>query len=139
MEPINYTWVSEQLASAKVRKMVGNSVIKLLKSWEEMEVEDKFAEETLEAFKHLALGHSLVAPYKDEVWVPVIPGQIKVADKIRVKHDAFKGKAGAVHNGRRGVVVAVRYGDIIIRSNDNKEPFLDGAHYSPFQLEKRIK
>ena len=40
---------------------------------------------------------------------------------------------------RRGKVVGVRYGDIIFKSTDNKEPILDGSHYSPYQLQKRIR
>jgi hypothetical protein len=35
-------------------------------------------------------------------------------------------------------VVAVRYGDIIIKTTDGKEPVLDGSHYSPYKLEKLV-
>jgi hypothetical protein len=41
-----------------------------------------------------------------------------------------------MHNGRRGRVVAVRYGDVIFNSTDNKKPLLEGAHYPPNFLEK---
>ena len=43
-----------------------------------------------------------------------------------------------LHNGRRGVVVGVRYGDVIVKMTDGKEPALEGAHYPPQKLEKLI-
>jgi len=58
---------------------------------------------------------------------------------VRVKLDAYQGSTGSLHNGRRGKVVGIRYGDIIFKSNDNREPILDGAHYSPHQLQKRVQ
>jgi hypothetical protein len=33
----------------------------------------------------------------------------------------------------------VRYGDIIVKSIDEREPSLDGTHYSPHDLEKLIQ
>ena len=53
-------------------------------------------------------------------------------------HDAYEGDLGRVHNGRRGKVVAVRYGDVIFKSTDGKSPVLDGAHYTPYKLEKLV-
>jgi hypothetical protein len=67
-----------------------------------------------------------------------MPGQIKVADVVRVKPDAFDGELGETHNGREGVIVAIRSGDVIFRSTDDKKPLLDGTHYSPYHLQKRI-
>jgi hypothetical protein len=32
----------------------------------------------------------------------------------------------------------VRYGDIIVKTNDGKEPVLDGVHYKPYDLEKLV-
>jgi hypothetical protein len=75
---------------------------------------------------------------KDEVWVPVRPGDIRVAEKVRVRFDAFGGELGTIHNGRVGVVVGVRYGDVIIKTTDGKEPVLEGAHYPPDKMEKLI-
>ena len=64
---------------------------------------------------------------------------VLVGDEVRVKSNAYDGDTGVMHNGRRGKVVAVRYGDIIFKSNDNKEPVLDGTHYTPYQLQKRVR
>jgi hypothetical protein len=89
-------------------------------------------------FSKLALGHIVIKEKKNETWVPVRPGDIKVTEIVRVRADAFDGELGMVHNGRKGVVVGVRYGDVIIKSTDGKEPVLEGAHYPPQKLEKLI-
>lgn len=139
MPKVDFEWAKEQLTEAKSKRGVGDAALELLKAWEAMSVDDEFIEEALETFTTLAQGHSLLAPYADEVWVEAVPGQLKVADKVRVKSNAFTGETGRTHNGRSGVVVAIRYGDIIVRMTDGKQPSLDGAHYSPFHLDKRIK
>ena len=139
MPNVDFDWAKQQLTESKTKRGTGDAVLELLKAWESMSVDDEFAEDALDAFKTLALGHSLLAPYADEIWVEAVPGQLKVADRVRVKHNAFTNETGRVHNGRSGVIVAIRYGDIIVRMTDGKEPNLDGAHYSPFNLEKRVK
>jgi hypothetical protein len=95
----------------------------------------------VEAFSKLALGKALSEPTAaaDEIWVPAQPGQLTVGDEVRVLSDAFTDKTGIMHNGRRGKIAAIRYGDVIFKSTDGKEPSLDGVHYSPYKLEKRIK
>ena len=132
-------WIKNQLQNAKVKKMVGDSVIKLLQTWEEVKITEKLEQEAIEVFYKLANNQALVKESKEEVWTSVIPGQVKVADEVRVKLDAFTGELGRLHNGRRGRVVAVRYGDVIIKSTDGKEPLLDGAHYSPYKLDKLVR
>lgn len=139
MPNVDFDWAKQQLTEAKAKRGTGDAALELLKAWESMSVDDEFAEDALDIFKTLALGHSLLAPYADEIWIEAVPGQLTVADKVRVKHNAFTGETGRVHNGRSGVIVAIRYGDIIVRMTDGKEPNLDGAHYSPFHLEKRVK
>lgn len=139
MPEINEEWAKEQFAAAKVRVVVGNSVLELLHAWEKLELKPEHAKDTIEVFSKLALNNSLVEPPKDEVWVPVQPGFLKVGETVRVMNNAFTDSTGQIHNGRRGVVVAIRHGDVIMRSNDDKTPFLDGVHYSPYKLERRIK
>lgn len=133
-------WVKEQLTQARTKKVIGDSVLSLL---EHVDTLPKMSEQdyvkVVELFSDLAVGHSLVKENKNEVWIPVTPGQIKVADEVRVRADAFTGKAGTVHNGRRGRVVGVRYGDVIVKSTDGKQPMLDGAHYPPQHLEKLVQ
>ncbi len=81
---------------------------------------------------------AVVETPKDEIWEDARPGFLKVGDEVRVKADAFEDELGQLHNGRRGKIVGVRYGDIIIKTIDGKEPVLDGSHYSPYKLEKLV-
>lgn len=137
----NIEWVKQQMTAAKLKQSVGTSVLRLFEVWDTMKHSDATAKETIEAFSKLALGHALVetsVPNFKGTWVQVVPGSIKVADVVRVKSDAYTGDIGRIHNGRVGRVVGVRYGDIIVKSIDEKEPLIDGAHYSPHMLEKLI-
>ncbi len=139
MPELDMNWVKSQLQAAKVRKPVGDATLKLVEMFDSFEnLTPEFKQKTIEMFSKLALGHVVIKENKDEVWVPVQPGFIKVSETVRVKADAFDGELGMTHNGRRGVVVGVRYGDVIIKTNDGKEPVLDGAHYPPQKLEKLI-
>lgn len=135
---LDMAWIKEQLQAARVRKPVGDATMSLIELIDSIELTDEQREQTVEMFSKLARGHAHIKVNKKETWVPARPGDIRVADQIRVKADAYSGELGAFHNGRRGVVVGVRYGDIIVKTNDGKEPVLDGAHYKPYDLEKLI-
>lgn len=142
MPEVNYEWVRQQLQEAKVKVGSGKAVLKLLETWETMEkLSPNLAAEAIAVFSKLALNKAAVeaAPEVDAVWIPLQPGQITVGDEVRVIIDAFSDSTGVMHNGRRGKVIAVRYGDVIINSTDGKSPELKGVHYSPYKLEKRIK
>jgi hypothetical protein len=136
---VDLDWVKTQMSAARIRRGSGDAVLKLLDVWNSINLDDDLSKEAVSVFKSLALSHSLIEPYKDEIWVPAQPGQIIVTDVVRVKADAFTGELGRAHNGRRGVIVAIRSGDVIVRSTDDIVPVLDGVHYSPYSLEKRIK
>jgi hypothetical protein len=139
MSEIDLNWVKEQLTQGKTKRVVGDSVIHLLDQVKNLpKMSESDFKSSIEIFSKLALGHSLVQENKNEKWVPVMPGQIKVADEVRVKFDAFTGDAGMLNNGRRGRIVAVRSGDIIFKSTDGKEPLIDGAHYVAQCLEKLV-
>jgi hypothetical protein len=116
----------------------GKAVMKLLEDWEKLKLTDNMASETIATFSRLAKGEAFVEENSEEKWIPAQPGQLTVGDEVRVLADAFDGKLAAVHNGRRGRIVAIRYGDVIMKTTDDKEPVLDGAHYSPYKLEKRV-
>ncbi len=142
MPEIDKKWIMEQLEAAKVKVGSGKAILKLLEAWSEIpELSDKMTEEVLTVFPKLAQGHVLKVEENesDFIWIPVQPGQITVGDVVRVKADAYTDKLGPIHNGRRGVIVAVRYGDIIVNSTDGKSPELKGVHYSPYKLEKRVR
>jgi len=142
MPEVNYDWINQQMAEAKIKIGSGKAVMELLRVWETMEkLTPGLAKEAVAVFSKLALNKPILEPVEepDAVWVPAQPGQIKVGDEVRVLSDAFDDKAGVMHNGRRGKVIAVRYGDVIFKSIDGKTPELEGVHYSPYKLEKRVK
>lgn len=137
---ISEEWVREQFAQARVTQSVGTAVLRLMELWNTMNHTDKSAAETIAVFSKVALGHALTPQNKTaEVWVQAQPGQITVGDEVRVKADAYVGEAGTAHNGRRGRIVGIRYGDVIFKSEDDKTPVIEGAHHSPYMLEKRVK
>lgn len=142
MPEVNYEWVKEQLQAAKVKVGSGKAIIKLLEAWEDIpELSEKMTDEILTVFPKIAQGHAFVEEEdeNDFTWIQLQPGQIVIGDVVRVKADAFEDKLGPIHNGRRGTVVAVRYGDVIFNDTDGKSPELKGVHYSPYKLEKRIR
>ena len=131
-------WVRAQLQAAKVRKPVGDATIKLIELFDSFDLTNEQETKAVEMFSKLALGHAYVKEVKNELWVPVRPGDIKVGDEVRVRADAYQGDLGTIHNGRRARIVAVRYGDVIVKTTDGKSPELDGAHYPPQTLEKLV-
>ncbi len=141
MPKIDREWVANQLKEAKVSKTVGNIVMELLEHWNNLKVEDiKNQKQIAEIFSKLSVGIPIhVSVEKEEVWVQAMAGRIKVGDEVMVKEDAFEGELATIHNGRRGRVVAVRYGDIIVNSTDDIEPRLVGTHYNPMALLKLVE
>lgn len=137
MPSIDKQWVISQMATEQMSIPTGNAVIALLKAWEDINLSIDDQKKAVEVFSKLSLGIPLkVQVKKDEVWLPARPGAIRVGDEVMVREDAFQSDARHIHNGRRGRVVAVRYGDIIVNSTDGVEPEISGAHYSPHHLLK---
>ena len=142
MPEINDEWIKEQLQAAKVKVGSGKAILKLLETWKDLpKLSDGMINEIVDVFPKLVKGHQLTVEENDDdyVWIPVQPGQIVVTDEVRVKSDAYSGDAGPIHNGRRGKVVGVRYGEIYVKSTDGKLPEIDGTPYSPYKLEKRVR
>lgn len=139
MSEVNIDWVKEQFVAVKLKKKVGLAVLDLLEAWKPIDMSEEDLKSVLEVFSKLAMGHAITTTPTNEVWVQGQPGQLVVGDIVRVRHDAFSGPIGANQNGRPGVVAAIRSGDIIFNSTDGLSPMLDGVHYRPFHLEKRIK
>ena len=139
MAEVDNDWVRSQLTENKTKKVVGDSVLKLLATWEQLkQPTDKNAKDIINIFSKLALGHSIVEDNPNESWIVARAGFIKVADTVRVRHNAFDGEQGKAYNGRRGRVVGVRYGDVIVKTDDGKTPVLDGIHFKPENLEKLV-
>ena len=139
MAEVDNDWVRSQLTENKTKKVVGDSVLKLLDTWEQLkQPTDKNAKDIVNIFSKLALGHSIVEENPNESWIVAQAGFIKVADTVRVRSNAFDGEQGKAYNGRRGRVVGVRYGDVIVKTDDGKTPVLDGIHFKPENLEKLV-
>jgi hypothetical protein len=142
MANLDLEWVKEQLTQNKTKKMTGDAVLQLLDTWQSIKRPPKtdISKDIIDVFSKLALGHALIKTDKDETWIPVQSGAIKVSEIVRVKFDAFDEESGKHQlNGRKGRVVGVRYGDVIIKTDDNKLPVLDGTHFRPENLEKLIQ
>lgn len=144
MADTNMEWVKEQLTQNKTKKAVGDSVIKLLGTWDEIKQKNESLktinpQDIIDIFSKLSMGYVLVKENEKERWIKAQIGQIKVADVVRIPFDAFDDSTGKSNlNGRRGRIVAVRSGDIIIKTDDGKLPVLDGVHIRPEFLEKLL-
>jgi hypothetical protein len=138
VKKVNVDWAKSQLEALRVPFEVGNSVVKLLNVWNSFEHQDSNNEKILDIFSNLAQSKALVESSGNEIWEAARPGFVRVGDEVRVMADAYEGEVGQLHNGRRGRVVAVRYGDVILKTTDGKEPTIDGSHHSPWKLEKLV-
>lgn len=141
MPNIDKEWVVKQLVDNTIEPKTGDAIVALIKSWSELKIETpEMQKRVLQIFSKLALGQPIVSTKKaNETWVDAMPGRIKVGDEVMVRENAFTGELAPIHNGRRGRVVAVRYGDIIVNSTDGAEPELRGTHYSPHHLQKLVQ
>jgi len=135
---IDYEWVKTQFALAKLRLGTGKAVLELLEFWEKSGIPVKDAEQICSVLAKVVQGHSLVQAEPEGVWVQAERGFIGVGDRVRIKGDAFNGGQGIVLNNRLATVTALRSGDIIIKTIDDR-PVVDGLHIEPAKLEKRIQ
>lgn len=131
-------WQDEQLIRAQIPERISLPVRQLLTTWRKAHFPIDDGPEIVRLFTELVQDHSLPEPTPPIfAWVECRPGQIRVADVVRVRSNAFSGDGGKAHNARVGKVVALRYGDVIVDLLD-AGPELKGVHYSPHALEKRV-
>lgn len=129
-------WAHEQFDKARVQQEHRYVVERLLTSY--FKDEDSYhlgvkdAEEVGRLFTELALGHNLVVE-SEKVWEQARPGNLVVRNEVRVKPDAYEGDVGRIHNGREGVIVALRYGDIHVKYDGGQTTI-----HKADALEKRI-
>jgi hypothetical protein len=117
---------------------VKTSVLRLLDTWWTLGRNPAEHGSILQAFTRLVSGHALAEPEDPAKWEDARPGAVTTRMEVRVKDDAYSGEAGPLHNGRRGVVVAIRYGDVIVDYRDGRQPAMKGVHHSPNSLQRRI-
>ena len=94
MADTNMEWVKEQLTQNKTKKAVGDSVIKLLGTWDEIKQKNESLktinpQDIIDIFSKLSMGYVLVKENEKERWIKAQIGQIKVADVVRIPFDAF--------------------------------------------------
>lgn len=140
MPKVDKKWVLEQLTQNKTKQASGDATIKLLEVWESLDLTTEQARDAVLCFSKLAVGEPLVVPIKKgEVWIDARPGDLKVTDEVMVRPDAYSNTdLSSIHNGRRGKIVAIRYGDIIVKYTDGKKPEIDSSHHSPHALLKLV-
>lgn len=135
---LDYVHVHDQLKKMRATVAVEDGVKALAETLNDLALSVDTAREAVEALAELVKGHSLLPSETEEAWAPCIPGMVHTGDVVRVRHDAFSGSTGRIHNGRVGKVLFVRSGDISVRSTDDLDPFLDGARYRAENLEYRV-
>ena len=131
-------WELNQIDKSELSDKEKQSIKKLLSSFWALPLEDSERTNVTSAFESLVNGKAIVVETQEPQyhWEPARPGALVVRDWVRVKSDAYKGDAGLLHNGREGVIVAMRYGDIHVRYDD-KHGTSHPIKHSPHALEKR--
>lgn len=132
-------WARAQMTEARIPQPVTTAVERLLEVWYTQNHTEQTRDLTIGTFEQLARGFALVQTPGDELWIAAKPGGLVIRDRVRVKADAYAGDPGRMHNGRLGVIVGIRHGDIIVKYDDGKHPPFDGVHHSPHALEKRVR
>jgi hypothetical protein len=135
-------WEDGQLDEARIHGETRDAVKRLLRAWKaDTGANLVDSDVAFEAFCKLARGITIVVPDDPaEQWQKITSaGNLHGRDIVRVQGDAYIDEVGRMHNGRRGVVLAVRYGDVVIRYTDGRQPPFDGVHHPPHKLEKRVK
>lgn len=138
MKHTDWGWVSRELAAAKTGTIVNDAVVKLLESLRKLELRDDEERDALDKLQKLAAGHSIAEVPKDEKWGPVIPGDYKIRDTVRVKPSAYEGEMGTRHNGKRGRVVAARNGFVLVVYEGQMNADIQHRH-RPENLQKLLK
>jgi len=137
-------WARQQLAAAEVPDALATGILSVYDTWLNMMPADTDEQQqALKIINDLIMGKSI--SYTDpeatpEEWYEVRLGNIRRGDYVRVMSDAYTGDAGMRHNGRRGPVLRVTNGDVIVRYDDGLSPDFGimGSHHSPYKLEKRL-
>lgn len=62
--------------------------------------------------------------------------EMQIGDIVKVKDNAYKKDIGKMHNGRICEIIEISYGDVVVRSIDDRLPVLGRTHHSPNVLQK---
>lgn len=135
-------WADDQMSRLDMPASMRNLANKLLDVyWGHTELEKlspNEAQKLLGTFATLAQEKIIVEDEPEAVWVDAKPGELVIRDRIRVKRGAYDGPTGEYHNGRYGVITAIRMGKVYVRYTDGG-PNTDLQGHNPSELEKRIR
>lgn len=137
MKDTEWGWVSKQLEASTLDQQTKDAVVYVLERLRKEEISDEQEVAALKAAVELVQGHSIAVALKDERWGPVVPGDYKVKDTVRVRANAFEGEMGQLHNGKRGRVVASRNGFVVVVLDDSPSSEIQ-MHYKPEHLERKL-
>lgn len=137
-------WAVAQLKAAGISQHVEDSVMVLLTVFYSQEHDVTERGQVLDLFDSLAHLHAVVVHSNGtEVWAPARLGAVSVGDNVRVRRNAFNddNPQAIYHNGRRGVIIAIRRGDIYVGYRDGREPPSPdtGLRFPAGMLEKRMR
>lgn len=140
-------WATTQLSETTMSAQEQSAMLAVLTAWlahpslAQRLNDAEAAKPLLATFIKLLRGedvtHGAQAADLDADWVQARNGQLRINDVVRVKSNAFTGSRGAFHNGRECVIVAMRYGDIIVKAVDGAEDYA-AIHHEAANLQKRV-
>lgn len=138
---IDWGWVSRELGALepgyKVNEVVTGTLAKLAEEKTRLGLTDDELRNCLDIIHKLALGHSIAPTKKEERWGPVIPGEYRIGDTVRVKPKAYDAERGVLHNNRRGRVVAARDGKVLVVYDDALSADIQYRH-DPQKLQRLL-
>lgn len=140
MGKVSKDWVKEQFIQVKVKVGVGKAILRMLETWEEIDLKEQDARQALQLLAKLGMNEYIVPPKEGDFWADTQPGFIKVSDIVRVRPDAYsEPELASLHNGKKGVIVAIRSGDVIVKYDDKLEgPSSMDSRHSPYKLQKKV-
>lgn len=141
---VNVQWCSEQLSAAGYRNQdahhqsVRTAVTLLLATLDQQNHSAETLTETLDLFNKLGRGQAIVDPrVADESaeWIQFRLGDVRPGRTVRVKSNAYEGRAGEKHNGRIGTFGAARSRQAIVYYAAAGDGDGAGHHHDPDLLE----
>lgn len=140
MGKVNKDWVKNQFVQLRIKTGVGKAILRMLETWDEIDLKDQDARQALQLLTKLGMNEFIVPPNVGDAWADAEPGVIKVSDIVRVKPDAYSDPdLASIHNGRKGVIVAIRSGDVLVKYDEiiGGSDSVDSRH-SPYKLQRKI-
>jgi hypothetical protein len=74
---------------------------------------------------------------RSHTWARILPNSLTPGDVVRVRHDAYTGKA-AQHNGKLGYVSALRGGVIVVYTDEGGRGVGLGTRLEASKLERQV-